>query len=53
MRAQEGPGVSDVFFSLLKGDLLSDGIGLISHLFLWLFVGVVVGSVLDVVVSGT
>jgi hypothetical protein len=38
--AQEVPGVPDVFFSLLKRNLFSDGIGLISHWFLWGFMGI-------------
>jgi hypothetical protein len=29
-----------VFFSLLKGDLFSDGIGLVSHWFLWCLMGI-------------
>jgi len=37
---QEVPGVSDVFFSLLKGHLFSDGIGLISHWFLCGLMGI-------------
>ena len=32
-----------MFFSLLKGDLLSNGIGLISHLFLRMLVGIALG----------
>ena len=44
VRAEEGPGVANVFFSLLKGDLLSDGIGLISHGFLRMLVGIALGS---------
>ena len=44
MRAEEGPGVANVFFSLLKGDLLSNGIGLIFHLFLRMLVGIALGS---------
>ena len=31
MRAKEVPGVTNVFFSLFKGHLFSDGIGLVSH----------------------
>ncbi len=40
MIAQEVPGLPDVFFSLLKGDLLPNGTGLISHGFLWGFMGI-------------
>ena len=40
MVAQEVPGVPDVFFSLLKRNLFSDGIGLISYWFLWGFIGI-------------
>jgi hypothetical protein len=29
-----------VFFSLLKGHLFSDGIGLVSHWFLWCLIGI-------------
>jgi hypothetical protein len=29
-----------VFFSLLKGHLFSDGIGLVSHWFLWCLMGI-------------
>jgi len=29
-----------VFLTLLKGDLLSDGIGLISHRVLWILIGI-------------
>jgi len=40
VRAQEVPGVPNVFLTLLKGDLFSDGIGLISHRVLWILMGI-------------
>ena len=53
VRAEEGPGVTNVFLPLLKGDLLSNGIGLISHLFLRMLVGIAVGSGFGGAVSGS
>ena len=51
VRADEGPGVANAFFSLLKGDLLSNGIGFVSHGFLRMLVGIAVGSGFGGIVS--
>jgi len=40
VRTKKVPGFTNVFFSLLKGHLLSNSIGLISHCVMWMLMGI-------------
>ena len=45
------PGVANVLLLLLEGHLIADGIGLVSHGFLRMLVGIAVGSGFGGIVS--